>query len=190
MLSCILKSCNAHMYQIDYTLRLNLSMYWLPSRCEVYFSKYDKKCFSTTLQHAYPAFNTPNLNHLRTKAELDQEAMISGNLATEANLIVLDLLETIVQVGTHPPPAGLARFDRHSPLLTLTLAGPCVVLPQAIPLSDNKDSVVGGVLRVLLHCLSCNQSTTFLSHCFSTLRALVVKVGPSLRLTVCMCVCV
>lgn len=35
---------------------------------------------------------------IRTKAELDQEALISGNLATEANLIVLDLLETIVQV--------------------------------------------------------------------------------------------
>jgi hypothetical protein len=37
-------------------------------------------------------------NVIRTKAELDQEAVISGNLATEANLIVLDLLETIVQV--------------------------------------------------------------------------------------------
>lgn len=35
---------------------------------------------------------------IRTKAELDQEALISGNLATECNLIVLDLLETIVQV--------------------------------------------------------------------------------------------
>lgn len=35
---------------------------------------------------------------IRTKAELDQEALISGNLATEGNLIVLDLLETIVQV--------------------------------------------------------------------------------------------
>ncbi|KAI1900070.1 hypothetical protein AGOR_G00046250 [Albula goreensis] len=80
----------------------------------------------------------------KTKAELDQEALISGNLATEANLIVLDLLETIVQ-GMSP--------------------------------ADCKDNVVGGVLRVLLHCLSCNQSTTFLSHCFSTLRALIVKFG-------------
>uniref|UniRef100_A0A6Q2Z2E9 Dedicator of cytokinesis 8 n=1 Tax=Esox lucius TaxID=8010 RepID=A0A6Q2Z2E9_ESOLU len=80
----------------------------------------------------------------KTKAELDQEALISGNLATESNLIVLDLLETIV---------------------------------QAVPLVDCKDSVVGGVLRVLLHCLTCNQSTTFLCHCFSTLRALVVKFG-------------
>uniref|UniRef100_A0A8C7RWB6 Dedicator of cytokinesis 8 n=1 Tax=Oncorhynchus mykiss TaxID=8022 RepID=A0A8C7RWB6_ONCMY len=80
----------------------------------------------------------------KTKAELDQEALISGNLATESNLIVLDLLETIV---------------------------------QAVPLADTKDSVVGGVLRVLLHCLTCNQSTTFLSHCFSTLRALIVKFG-------------
>lgn len=31
---------------------------------------------------------------------MDQEALISGNLATESNLIVLDLLETIVQVKT------------------------------------------------------------------------------------------
>ncbi|XP_034548107.1 dedicator of cytokinesis protein 8 isoform X1 [Notolabrus celidotus] len=80
----------------------------------------------------------------KTKAELDQEALICGNLATEANLIVLDLLETIV---------------------------------QAVPLADCKDSVVGGVLKVLLHSLTCNQSTTFLSHTFSTLRALVVKFG-------------
>uniref|UniRef100_A0AAQ6A381 Dedicator of cytokinesis 8 n=1 Tax=Amphiprion ocellaris TaxID=80972 RepID=A0AAQ6A381_AMPOC len=70
------------------------------------------------------------------------EALISGNLATESNLIVLDLLETIVQVRK-------------------TLY----------------DSVVGGVLKVLLHSLTCNQSTTFLSHTFSTLRALVVKFG-------------
>lgn len=80
----------------------------------------------------------------KTKAELDQEALISGNLATESNLIVLDLLETIV---------------------------------QAVPLADCKDSVVGGVLKVLLHSLTCSQSTTFLSHTFSTLRALVVKFG-------------
>nr|XP_046243653.1 dedicator of cytokinesis protein 8 isoform X2 [Scatophagus argus] len=80
----------------------------------------------------------------KTKAELDQEALISGNLATESNLIVLDLLETIV---------------------------------QAVPLADCKDSVVGGVLKVLLHSLTCNQSTTFLSHTFSTIRALVVKFG-------------
>uniref|UniRef100_A0A8C1C7Q8 Dedicator of cytokinesis 8 n=1 Tax=Cyprinus carpio carpio TaxID=630221 RepID=A0A8C1C7Q8_CYPCA len=80
----------------------------------------------------------------KSKAELDQEAIISGNLATETNLIVLDLLEMIV---------------------------------QAVPLADCKDNVVGGVLRVLLHSLTCNQSSTFLSHCFSTLRALIVKFG-------------
>ncbi|XP_030272401.1 dedicator of cytokinesis protein 8 isoform X4 [Sparus aurata] len=80
----------------------------------------------------------------KTKAELDQEALISGNLATETNLIVLDLLETIL---------------------------------QAVPLAECKDSVVGGVLKVLLHSLTCNQSTTFLSHTFSTLRSLVVKFG-------------
>ncbi|GAA6088560.1 dedicator of cytokinesis protein 8 isoform X1, partial [Tachysurus ichikawai] len=79
----------------------------------------------------------------KSKAELDQEAIISGNLATESNLIVLDLLEIIV---------------------------------QTVPLADYKDSAVGGVLRVLLHSLTCNQSTTYLSHCFSTIRALIVKV--------------
>ncbi|XP_052418710.1 dedicator of cytokinesis protein 8 isoform X2 [Carassius gibelio] len=80
----------------------------------------------------------------KSKAELDQEAIISGNLATETNLIVLDLLEMIV---------------------------------QAVPLADCKDNVVGGVLKVLLHSLTCNQSTSFLSHCFSTIRALIVKFG-------------
>ncbi|XDV48898.1 hypothetical protein PO909_018249 [Leuciscus waleckii] len=80
----------------------------------------------------------------KSKAELDQEAIICGNLATETNLIVLDLLEMIV---------------------------------QAVPLADCKDNVVGGVLKVLLHSLTCNQSTTYLSHCFSTLRALIVKFG-------------
>uniref|UniRef100_A0AAQ5Y7T4 Dedicator of cytokinesis 8 n=1 Tax=Amphiprion ocellaris TaxID=80972 RepID=A0AAQ5Y7T4_AMPOC len=86
-------------------------------------------CFSVTFKSA-------------AVQKLDQEALISGNLATESNLIVLDLLETIVQVRK-------------------TLY----------------DSVVGGVLKVLLHSLTCNQSTTFLSHTFSTLRALVVKFG-------------
>uniref|UniRef100_A0AAY5EFB3 Dedicator of cytokinesis 8 n=1 Tax=Electrophorus electricus TaxID=8005 RepID=A0AAY5EFB3_ELEEL len=79
----------------------------------------------------------------KSKAELDQEAIIGGNLATEANLIVLDLLETIVQVMR----GGLL------------------------------DNAVGGVLRVLLHSLTCNQSSTYLSHCFSTIRALIVKFG-------------
>lgn len=35
---------------------------------------------------------------VRTRAELEHEAIIDGNLATEANLIILDTLEIIVQV--------------------------------------------------------------------------------------------
>lgn len=35
----------------------------------------------------------------RTRAELEHEALIDGNLATEANLIILDTLEIIVQVN-------------------------------------------------------------------------------------------
>ncbi|XP_041104640.1 dedicator of cytokinesis protein 8-like isoform X1 [Polyodon spathula] len=80
----------------------------------------------------------------KTKDELEQEAIISGNLATESNLIILDLLEIII---------------------------------QSISNSDCKDNVLGGVLRVLLHSLSCNQSTHYLAHCFSTLRSLIVKFG-------------
>uniref|UniRef100_A0A8C4LU61 Dedicator of cytokinesis 8 n=1 Tax=Equus asinus asinus TaxID=83772 RepID=A0A8C4LU61_EQUAS len=81
---------------------------------------------------------------LRTKAELDQEALISGNLATEANLIILDMQENII---------------------------------QATSALDCKDSLLGGVLRVLVNSLSCDQSTTYLTHCFATLRALIAKFG-------------
>lgn len=35
----------------------------------------------------------------RTRAELEHEALIDGNLATEANIIILDTLEIIVQVS-------------------------------------------------------------------------------------------
>lgn len=44
--------------------------------------------------------NLTSFLFLRTKAELDQEALISGNLATEANLIILDMQENIIQVRT------------------------------------------------------------------------------------------
>ncbi|XP_078252208.1 dedicator of cytokinesis protein 8 isoform X2 [Rhinoraja longicauda] len=83
-----------------------------------------------------------NERHEKTKADLDQEALISGNLVTEANLIILDTLEIII---------------------------------QAISMSDCKDNVLGSVLRVLLHSLGCNQSSYYLTHCFSTLRALITK---------------
>lgn len=34
----------------------------------------------------------------RTKDEMEHEALVDGNLATEASLVVLDMLEVIVQV--------------------------------------------------------------------------------------------
>lgn len=43
--------------------------------------------------------------------------------------------------------------------------------------SELKESVLGGVLRVLLHSMAGNQSALFLQHCFTTQRALVFKVG-------------
>ncbi|XP_053348145.1 dedicator of cytokinesis protein 7-like isoform X8 [Clarias gariepinus] len=78
----------------------------------------------------------------KTKAEMEQESVVDGNLATEASLIVLDTLEIIV---------------------------------KTVVLSEQKESVLGGVLRVLLHSMAGNQSALFLQHCFTTQRALVFK---------------
>lgn len=38
----------------------------------------------------------------RTKDEMEHEALVDGNLATEASLVVLDTLEIIVQVWLDP----------------------------------------------------------------------------------------
>ncbi|XP_036426096.1 dedicator of cytokinesis protein 7 isoform X13 [Colossoma macropomum] len=79
---------------------------------------------------------------VRTRAELEHEALIDGNLATEANLIILDTLEIIV---------------------------------QTVSVTESKESILGGVLKVLLHSMACNQSALYLQHCFATQRALVSK---------------
>ncbi|KAM4824460.1 LOW QUALITY PROTEIN: dedicator of cytokinesis protein 8-like [Urocitellus parryii] len=118
------------------------------------------RCRTPGVRKPFPAFCEPlcilcgkevplepmMLNGLKelTKAELDQEALISGNLATEANLIILDMQENIIQASSA---------------------------------LDCKDSLLGGVLRVLVNSLSCDQSTTYLTHCFATLRALIAKFG-------------
>nr|XP_015204455.1 PREDICTED: dedicator of cytokinesis protein 6 [Lepisosteus oculatus] len=78
----------------------------------------------------------------KTKAEMEHESIVDGNLATEASLVVLDTLEIIV---------------------------------KTVLLSETKESILGGVLRVLLHSMACNQSALFLQHCFATQRALVFK---------------
>ncbi|CAH2310885.1 dedicator of cytokinesis 7 isoform X6 [Pelobates cultripes] len=84
--------------------------------------------------------NTDKLE--KSRAELDHEALIDGNLATEANLIILDTLEIIV---------------------------------QTVSLTESKESILGGVLKTLLHSMACNQSALYLQHCFATQRALVSK---------------
>uniref|UniRef100_A0A8I3WLJ0 Dedicator of cytokinesis 8 n=1 Tax=Callithrix jacchus TaxID=9483 RepID=A0A8I3WLJ0_CALJA len=89
----------------------------------------------------------------KTKAELDQEALISGNLATEANLIILDMQENIIQASSA---------------------------------LDCKDSLLGGVLRVLVRSLNCDQSTTYLTHCYATLRALIAKNFARVKMQVTM----
>uniref|UniRef100_A0A8C9XV20 Dedicator of cytokinesis 6 n=1 Tax=Sander lucioperca TaxID=283035 RepID=A0A8C9XV20_SANLU len=78
----------------------------------------------------------------KTKAEVEQDSVVDGNLATEASLIVLDTLEIVV---------------------------------KTVVASELKESVLGGVLRVLLHSMAGNQSALFLQHCFTTQRALVFK---------------
>uniref|UniRef100_A0A8C8DYK1 Dedicator of cytokinesis 6 n=1 Tax=Oryzias sinensis TaxID=183150 RepID=A0A8C8DYK1_9TELE len=78
----------------------------------------------------------------KSKADMEQESVVDGNLATEASLIVLDTLEIIV---------------------------------KTVVASESKESVLGGVLRVLLHSMAGNQSALFLQHCFTTQRALVFK---------------
>lgn len=48
---------------------------------------------------------------IRTKAEMDQEALISGNLATEANLIILDMQENIIQVSNRVAGSSTQRKE-------------------------------------------------------------------------------
>uniref|UniRef100_A0A665V7C9 Dedicator of cytokinesis 6 n=1 Tax=Echeneis naucrates TaxID=173247 RepID=A0A665V7C9_ECHNA len=83
-----------------------------------------------------------NADRVDNKAEVEQESVVDGNLATEASLIVLDTLEIIV---------------------------------KTVVASELKESLLGGVLRVLLHSMAGNQSALFLQHCFTTQRALVFK---------------
>uniref|UniRef100_A0A452S9G3 Dedicator of cytokinesis 7 n=1 Tax=Ursus americanus TaxID=9643 RepID=A0A452S9G3_URSAM len=84
--------------------------------------------------------NTEKLD--KSRAEIEHEALIDGNLATEANLIILDTLEIVV---------------------------------QTVSVTESKESILGGVLKVLLHSMACNQSAVYLQHCFATQRALVSK---------------
>uniref|UniRef100_A0A3B3THC4 Dedicator of cytokinesis 6 n=1 Tax=Poecilia latipinna TaxID=48699 RepID=A0A3B3THC4_9TELE len=83
-----------------------------------------------------------NTDRVDNKAEMEQESVVDGNLATEVSLIVLDTLEIIV---------------------------------KTVVASELKESVLGGVLRVILHSMAGNQSALFLQHCFTTQRALVFK---------------
>ncbi|CAM4610803.1 unnamed protein product [Lepidochelys kempii] len=78
----------------------------------------------------------------KSREEVEQEVLVEGNLATEANLVVLDTLEIIV---------------------------------QTVLLAEAKESVLDGVLRVLLHGMACTPSALFLQHCFASQRALVSK---------------
>ncbi|XP_077992756.1 dedicator of cytokinesis protein 7-like isoform X2 [Glandiceps talaboti] len=74
--------------------------------------------------------------------DVEADALLESNLATEVNMIVLDTLELIVQV---------------------------------IMSNENLQTLLGSVLRVLLHQLACNQSIVVLQNILATERALVFK---------------
>ena len=59
----------------------------------------------------------------RTKAEMEQESVVDGNLATEASLIVLDTLEIIVKVNSMRK-NGIS----HSPWLSFCVEFPCCIM--------------------------------------------------------------
>lgn len=58
-----------------------------------------------------------------------------------------------------------------------------VFLLQTVSVTESKESILGGVLKVLLHSMACNQSALYLQHCFATQRALVSKVRLAWDLT-------
>lgn len=101
---------------------------------------------------------------------MEQESVVDGNLATEASLIVLDTLEIVVKVELSREKQTML-CDQDFPRCNSW----CVSL-QTVVASELKESVLGGVLRVLLHSMAGNQSALFLQHCFTTQRALVFKV--------------
>ena len=63
---------------------------------------------------------------------------------------------------------------RHTPI-TATYRYVSLLL-QTVSVTESKESILGGVLKVLLHSMACNQSALYLQHCFATQRALVSKV--------------
>lgn len=70
-----------------------------------------------------------------------------------------------------------SRLSCLQPYSVMMFFHPTPPTPQASSALDCKDSLLGGVLRVLVNSLSCDQSTTYLTHCFATLRALIAKVN-------------
>ncbi|XP_065573211.1 dedicator of cytokinesis protein 6-like isoform X2 [Artemia franciscana] len=81
----------------------------------------------------------------KVKVDVDLDSHIEGNLSTQAGLVVLDTIETIIKVTSQ---------------------------------TENQN-LLSSVLRVLLHMLETNQSTSLLQNIFATQRSLVYK-NPSL----------
>lgn len=101
---------------------------------------------------------------------MEQESVVDGNLSTEASLIVLDTLEIVVKVD------NASKLWKCKDYLEFISGFFAVLFFQTVVESELKESVLGGVMRVLLHSMAGNQSALFLQHCFTTQRALVFKV--------------
>ncbi|TFJ98337.1 sodium-dependent phosphate transporter 1 [Platysternon megacephalum] len=107
--------------------------------------------------------------------------------------IVLDALPQLYDFSAPPasaslpPPQGRKAFERISSLAFKKSLDMKARLEEAILgtvgarqemtvlLAEAKESVLDGVLRVLLHSMACTPSALFLQHCFASQRALVSK---------------
>uniref|UniRef100_A0A8D2NF67 Dedicator of cytokinesis 8 n=1 Tax=Zonotrichia albicollis TaxID=44394 RepID=A0A8D2NF67_ZONAL len=69
------------------------------------------------------------------------------------------------------------RQDKNSELLDFSWALKSRTSVPASFAAECRDNLLGGVLKVLVNSLGYDQSTTYLTHCFGTLRALIAKFG-------------
>lgn len=87
----------------------------------------------------------------RPRDQIEADAQLEGNLATEATFIILDVVEKVVAANVN-----------------VTVTG------------DSQQSMIGWIFKILLHALARNQSTAVLPHMFATQRSLVFKFHSAL----------
>uniref|UniRef100_A0A915L4Y3 C2 DOCK-type domain-containing protein n=1 Tax=Romanomermis culicivorax TaxID=13658 RepID=A0A915L4Y3_ROMCU len=90
----------------------------------------------------------------KVRSELPNDPIAEGNLCTEVNTIVLDVLEMIVRNVTSSTGA---------------------ISPAEHRLNSNAPGVINLVMRLVLHMLECQQSVQLCQNLFATQRSLVCK---------------